>query len=77
MKKVLIYLIDLYQGTLSLDHGWLSRFYPYGYCKFKPTCSEYSKNAIEKHGVFKGGGLAFYRVLRCNPWSQGGEDSVV
>lgn len=45
-------------------------------CRFHPTCSEYGYEAIQKHGLVKGGGLAIWRVLRCNPWGKGGLDPV-
>ena len=69
-------MIRLYQKTLSLDHGWFKFLFPYGYCQFYPTCSEYGHQSIHRHGLIKGGWLAFWRVLRCNPWSSGGEDPV-
>jgi putative membrane protein insertion efficiency factor len=47
-----------------------------GTCKYIPTCSEYAAQAIEKHGAFKGCILAAWRLLRCNPFSQGGIDPV-
>ena len=37
-------------------------------CRFQPTCSEYARQAILKHGPFKGLALAIWRILRCNPW---------
>ena len=69
-------LIRLYQKTVSPDHGFFSQFFPYGVCKYYPTCSEYGYEAIKRHGVLKGGGLAVWRILRCNPWSRGGRDVV-
>lgn len=45
-------------------------------CRFYPTCSDYAYEAIEKHGVIKGGRLAVWRVLRCNPFGKGGIDPV-
>lgn len=68
--------IKIYQKTLSFDHGIFRSLYPHGYCRFKPTCSEYAYTAIEKHGIIKGGYLAGWRVLRCNPFSKGGYDPV-
>ncbi len=69
-------LIRLYQKTLSLDHGPLKRLYPYGYCRFHPTCSNYALQALEQHGLLKGLYLSIRRVLRCHPWSKGGIDPV-
>jgi len=76
MKRILIAIISVYQKTLSPDHGWFSYRYPGGYCKYHPDCSEYCKQAIEKKGVFRGIALGTWRVLRCNPWSKGGIDTV-
>ena len=45
-------------------------------CRFHPTCSEYMKEAIEKHGVIKGVGLGLHRLSRCHPFHQGGFDPV-
>jgi len=45
-------------------------------CRFAPTCSEYAAEAVEKHGVLRGGRLALGRLLRCGPWHPGGFDPV-
>lgn len=45
-------------------------------CRFQPTCSEYAYEAIEKYGILKGGRLATWRILRCNPWGGSGYDPV-
>jgi putative membrane protein insertion efficiency factor len=45
-------------------------------CRFHPTCSEYMKDAIEKHGVLKGIGMGLRRLSRCHPFHQGGFDPV-
>jgi uncharacterized protein len=45
-------------------------------CRFTPSCSEYSLQALERHGLLRGGGLALRRVVRCNPWCEGGYDPV-
>jgi len=45
-------------------------------CRFYPTCSEYAKQALLKHGIIKGTALAIWRVLRCNPWGGSGYDPV-
>ncbi|MBD3270735.1 membrane protein insertion efficiency factor YidD [Candidatus Peregrinibacteria bacterium] len=67
-------LIMLYQKLLSPDHSWLRHLFPHGYCRFHPSCSEYGFGIIEKRGLIKGIPLAVWRVLRCNPWNDGGED---
>ena len=45
-------------------------------CRYEPTCSRYAEEAIRRHGVVRGLGLAGWRLLRCNPWSRGGYDPV-
>ena len=45
-------------------------------CRFHPTCSEYMRDAIEKHGVLKGVGMGLRRLSRCHPFHQGGFDPV-
>jgi len=74
IKKICIKLIYLYQKTISPDHGAMRILFPYGCCKYYPTCSEYTLRAINCHGVFKGFKLGLVRVLKCNPFSRGGFD---
>ncbi|PIQ77399.1 membrane protein insertion efficiency factor YidD [Candidatus Peregrinibacteria bacterium CG11_big_fil_rev_8_21_14_0_20_46_8] len=76
MKQPFLGLIRLYQKTLSPDHGLLKGIFPAGFCKYSPSCSEYSYQAIEKHGVIMGLLKGLWRILRCNPFSKGGEDRV-
>lgn len=45
-------------------------------CRFTPTCSAYALEAIERYGALKGGGMALWRILRCNPFHPGGYDPV-
>lgn len=45
-------------------------------CRFTPTCSEYARQALKKHGPIKGLALAIWRILRCNPWGGSGYDPV-
>jgi putative membrane protein insertion efficiency factor len=66
--------IRIYQKTLSPDHGLFSALYPNGYCRFHPTCSEYGYQSIKQEGLIIGGGKTAWRILRCNPWSNGGID---
>lgn len=74
LNIVVLKIIRLYQKTLSFDHGWFKFLFPYGYCKFNPTCSEYAYQAIQKYGLLKGGIKAVIRIFRCTPWSKGGND---
>ena len=71
MKKILIWLIKQYQNHIS---KWLTS--KNINCKFYPTCSEYTKQAIEKYGAVKGLLLGIARILRCNPFSIGGYDPL-
>jgi len=68
MKKILIAIIRFYQKYLSPLKSTK--------CPYIPTCSNYGLEAIEKHGAIKGSILAFWRILRCNPFSKGGYDPV-
>ncbi|MFA6428569.1 MAG: membrane protein insertion efficiency factor YidD [Candidatus Buchananbacteria bacterium] len=78
-NQVLVYfslkLIEFYQKTLSGDHGVLKFLFPFGVCRFRPTCSEYASQALIKYGFWWGWSKAFGRILRCNPFSQGGWDA--
>ncbi|MDD2758174.1 MAG: membrane protein insertion efficiency factor YidD [Patescibacteria group bacterium] len=69
-----LWLIRLYQKTLSFDHGPLKKLFPHGYCRFFPSCSEYSHQAIKKYGLIVGLPKTVWRILRCNPWGKGGVD---
>ena len=68
MKKFLISLVIIYRKFVSPMK--------LPCCRFTPTCSRYAIDAIEKYGVIKGGIMALWRILRCNPFSQGGFDPV-
>lgn len=70
MKKLTLNLIRLYRRYLSLGR------YNLMVCRFEPSCSKYTLEAIEVHGVIKGGILGIFRLLRCNPFSKGGYDPV-
>ncbi len=69
MKKILIGLVRVYQKYLSPLKG-------HSTCIYFPTCSQYAVEAIEKYGALKGGLLAVWRILRCNPFAKGGYDPV-
>ena len=69
MKKLGILLISFYKKYIS------PIFHFFGIeCKYYPTCSEYTKQAIQKYGFLKGIFLGFIRILKCNPFSKGGVD---
>lgn len=63
VKRIVIFLIDVYRYAVSPLFG--------GTCRFHPTCSAYAKEAIDKHGIVKGIWLSGGRVCRCHPWHQG------
>ena len=68
LKKILLCSIRFYQYAVS-------PLIP-PRCRYTPTCSQYALEAIEKYGAWKGGKLALFRILRCNPFSKGGYDPV-
>jgi len=76
MRKIVLGLIKTYQKTLSLDHGPLAILFPSGFCRFQPTCSEYTYQAIEKYGLLEGGLIGFWRINRCHPFNKGGFDPL-
>lgn len=76
LAKIEIFLIKIYQKTLSFDHGFIGRIYGRRWCRFHPTCSDYTIQAIEKYGPLKGLIKGWLRILRCNPWSKGGYDPL-
>ena len=76
MTQLLQTLIKLYQHTLSPDHGWPQGRYPYGFCRFYPSCSQYAHDAIGRYGAARGLFLATRRIIRCNPWAQARVDQI-
>lgn len=66
IKSVLLKIIKIYQYAISPLSA--------PSCRFIPSCSQYSIEVIEKHGVIKGSWLSIKRILRCNPWHPGGYD---
>lgn len=68
-RNFLILLINLYQATLSPDHGPLRHLHPHGFCRHEPTCSEFGKKMLERRGAIVGSLLTAKRILRCNPWT--------
>jgi putative membrane protein insertion efficiency factor len=69
MKKILIFLIKFYRKVISPIKGKSS-------CRFYPTCSKYSLEAVEKYGSIKGSYLSVKRIIRCNPFNSGGYDPL-
>ncbi len=68
-RWILLLLIRGYQIVISPT-------LPPDTCRFYPTCSHYGYQAIYKYGALKGGAMAFWRLLRCNPYNKGGFDPV-
>ncbi|MBK1733694.1 membrane protein insertion efficiency factor YidD [Halorhodospira abdelmalekii] len=68
MRTIVIVLIRLYQYAISPLLG--------PRCRFLPTCSEYTAEAIMRYGVIQGGWLGLRRLLKCHPWHPGGFDPV-
>ena len=65
-SKIEVKLINIYQRYISSGLGH--------HCKFYPTCSEYTKQAVDKYGIINGNILGLFRIIRCNPFSHGGID---
>ena len=68
MKKLFLIIIKFYRKYISPMKSTK--------CPYIPSCSEYGMEAIEKYGALKGGALALWRIIRCNPFSKGGYDPV-
>ena len=68
MKKIFIFFIKMYQKYISPMKTTK--------CPYIPSCSQYGLEAINKYGAFKGGFMALWRIIRCNPFSKGGYDPV-
>lgn len=65
MKKLFIKLIDFYQNYLSFDRGVLAMFAPGGACKYRMSCSEYTKQKVKEFGVVVGIGMGLKRIWSC------------
>lgn len=77
MKKIILQIIRFYQKT-NWFHNSIAKqlFLTDQVCRFTPTCSEYTYQAIEKYGVLKGFFLGLKRITRCHPWNKGGYDPL-
>lgn len=67
MKHILIFFVNIYQKIPGPWHNM---------CRHVPTCSNYAKEAISKHGALVGSILSIKRIMRCNPWGTYGYDPV-
>ena len=68
MKRILIGLVRVYQYAISPLLG--------RNCRYFPTCSDYTVEAVQKYGAIRGGWLGAKRICRCHPWHPGGYDPV-
>lgn len=77
MKRLILASIRFYQKT-RFFHGTIAHqlFLTDKVCRFTPTCSEYTYQAVEKYGSLKGLFLGLKRIIRCHPWSKGGYNPV-
>ena len=77
LKKIFLAFIRFYQKTRWFHQPLFRSWYLSDkVCRFTPSCSEYSYQAIDKYGIIKGSWLAFKRIVRCHPWSAGGKDPL-
>lgn len=71
MKGIVLRAIKFYKTAISPSVGF------FGFnCRFYPSCSSYTADAVKKYGIIKGSYKAFLRLLKCGPWSKGGVDHV-
>ena len=75
-KNLAKLLIRTYQKLFSFDHSFWARPEKFRVCICYPSCSEYTYQAIDKHGLIKGSVMGTARILRCNPFNEGGHDPV-
>lgn len=70
MRKLVLMLLAFYKKHLSPGNLGIK------ICRFEPSCSRYTYEAIEKYGLVKGGLMGVWRIIRCNPFNKGGYDPV-
>ncbi len=70
------FLCDIYTAPIRLYRRYFSGLKSRGTCRFQPTCSAYALEAVREWGILIGSVLALIRVVRCNPFSAGGDDPV-
>lgn len=75
-KNLLILTIRIYQKSLSFDHAFWANPQVFRICMYHPSCSEYTVQALKKHGFVLGTIMGAARVFRCNPLARGGLDEV-
>ena len=68
VQRLVLAPLHLYRRVISPGLGQR--------CRYHPSCSEYALDAVREYGVIRGGVLAAWRVMRCNPWARGGFDPV-
>ena len=76
ISEVGVFTIRVYQFFFSPDHGIFRGTFGFNRCRFFPSCSEYAILAIRQYGLFTGSVFAVKRILKCNPWNEGGYDPV-
>lgn len=78
MKKTIYKLIKMPSiiaiNLIKIYQKYISKYVSLGRCIFYPSCSEYTRQAIEKYGLVKGCIKGFFRIIRCNPFGKGGID---
>ncbi len=68
MKAIIIFIIEMYRKYISIIKTPV--------CRFHPTCSAYTAQALEKYGIIKGSLKGLWRIMRCHPFNKGGYDPV-
>lgn len=77
LKKIVLTLIRWYKSTEPVRNEFARNlFLPEHACRFKPTCSEYTYEAVDRYGVIRGVWMGMRRVARCGPWTKPGYDPV-